>query len=407
VEEVVHWVDDEQRGALRVEVNVGRRLRGNGHGRSPSVVSSCSGVRTTCVRGAWRSAVPDTCCRRSWRHAPCHPVVTQEDGHRGCQRARALQAPSAADHDLSGRTPRSASSRRSQTSLTAGNAGTARQSVAIGTCPTMAMVAAWSISPTCGPTNVAPTTSRRSWSRTSCAPAPRAGGDEGAAGDRARVVADDLDVEAGVPGLLLDEADGGDLGVGEDDLRHGGGVGAGGAVLAGDEVADQTGLVLALVGQQRSAVHVAGGVQPPAVDGGHAQPVVDLERPAQLEPDRLQPDVVGVGRPSGGDQQLAPDELAAVVEDERDGTPLGWSTSPRDPSRTRGRWRQLLARLPAPPGPPPSSPAHPDPRRGAALLTPAPCSRRQCPELVRGCRRARNRWTPAARFVTLCQQALQ
>jgi hypothetical protein len=57
--------------------------------------------------------------------------------------------------------PRSVSSSRSHTSLRVGKAGTACQSVSSGTSPTIAMVAACSSSPAPGPTNVAPTITRR------------------------------------------------------------------------------------------------------------------------------------------------------------------------------------------------------------------------------------------------------
>jgi hypothetical protein len=66
-------------------------------------------------------------------------------------------------------TPRSLSSSRSHTSLSVGNAGTACHRVSIGTLPTIAMVAECSSSPTPGPTKVAPISSRRSASMTSCA----------------------------------------------------------------------------------------------------------------------------------------------------------------------------------------------------------------------------------------------
>jgi hypothetical protein len=87
---------------------------------------------------------------------------------------------------------------------------------------------------------------------------------------------EDLDVDADVACLRLGAADRGDLRVGEHHLRDRPVVGPPLAVLAGDDVADQAGLVLTLVGEQRSSVDVAGGVQPAAVDPGDAQPVSSM-----------------------------------------------------------------------------------------------------------------------------------
>ena len=58
------------------------------------------------------------------------------------------------------------SRRRSHTSLTVGNEGTACHRVSRVTTPTMAMVAACTISWTSGPVKVAPTMTRRAWSTT-------------------------------------------------------------------------------------------------------------------------------------------------------------------------------------------------------------------------------------------------
>lgn len=95
------------------------------------------------------------------------------------------------------------------------------------------------------------------------------------AGDVAEIVVDDVDAAAGAPGFDSGEADTGDLGVGEDDLRYGRGVGGAGvrapgagvergaAGSGGDDGAGDAGLVLALVGEQGPPVDVARGRQSP------------------------------------------------------------------------------------------------------------------------------------------------
>jgi hypothetical protein len=81
-------------------------------------------------------------------------------------------------------------------------------------------------------------------------------------------------------------------------------VGPGALVAPGDDVAGQTRLILAHVGQQVAPVDVADSVQPGALNPGHAQAVVDVEVAARLEPDGGQAHVVGDGPPAGGHQDL-------------------------------------------------------------------------------------------------------
>jgi hypothetical protein len=128
--------------------------------------------------------------------------------------------------------------------------------------------------------------------------------DQRGAGDGGDGYGHDLDVDARVMGLRLGATDRGDLRVGEHDLRDGAVVGPRRPVLARQDVTDEPRLVLALMGEQRPAVDVTGGVQPVAVDAGDTQLVVDLERSAGLEADGVEPDVVGVEGPAGGDEQL-------------------------------------------------------------------------------------------------------
>nr|WP_279339546.1 hypothetical protein [Sphaerisporangium perillae] len=100
--------------------------------------------------------------------------------------------------------------------------------------------------------------------------------------DVADVVVDDVDAAAGALGFGGGEADGGDLGVGEDDLRYGFGVsGAGVGAPAssvqwcavgsgGDDGAGDAGLVFPLVGEKGAVVDVTCGVEP--VTGGVPPP---------------------------------------------------------------------------------------------------------------------------------------
>lgn len=103
--------------------------------------------------------------------------------------------------------------------------------------------------------------------------------------------------------------------------------------LARDGVSDEPPLALPLVRQQRPAVDVAARIQPLAVHGRHAELVVDVQRAFRGDPDRLEPDPLGAGGPSRGDEELVAHELAAVVESERD-RPVG---------RVRGREKDRAA----------------------------------------------------------------
>src|SRR5581483_1630024 len=89
--------------------------------------------------------------------------------------------------------------------------------------------------------------------------------------------------------------------------RHPGNDVAAGAVdgvATEDDVAGDAGLVLAHVGQQRQAVAVTGGVQPPAGNTPGPEPLIDRDRPARLEPDHLQPDRGGVRPAADGHEDL-------------------------------------------------------------------------------------------------------
>jgi hypothetical protein len=113
--------------------------------------------------------------------------------------------------------------------------------------------------------------------------------------------------------------DGGDLGLGEDDARRERAVASrvDARVAAEDHVGGDAALVLAHVGEERSTVHVADRVEP--VVAGNAQLLVDLDVPARLEPDGLEPEV-GRGRLApDADEDLVALEHVAVVERELDG----------------------------------------------------------------------------------------
>ena len=146
----------------------------------------------------------------------------------------------------------------------------------------------------------------------------------------------------GCPGLLLGEADCGDLRVGEHDLRHGSGVGGrdvttpGGDVLGGsagtrrDERADRPALVLALMGQQHPPVDVARGIEPAAVDALHLHRVVDGDAAAGREPDSGQAEVGGGRRASGRDEQLVGLDGRAVREGRGDRPAIERALDPLD-----------------------------------------------------------------------------
>ena len=104
-------------------------------------------------------------------------------------------------------------------------------------------------------------------------------------------------------------AHGGDLRVGEDHARRERAVGDERHVPAEDRVGGEPALVLAHVREQRAAVRVADRVEP--VVPGRAQIRADLDRLARLEPDRLEPEALGVRLPADGDEQLG---AASAVE---------------------------------------------------------------------------------------------
>ncbi len=122
------------------------------------------------------------------------------------------------------------------------------------------------------------------------------------AGDGGDVVVDRPDVVAGLLRRLLGETDGRHLGIGEGDLRDRLVVGGGDvqsprcivhrAILRAsrDHLSRGTRLVLALMGQQGTVVHVADGVEPRVVlvrGGRGEQSVVDGDPVAILESRRL------------------------------------------------------------------------------------------------------------------------
>jgi hypothetical protein len=165
------------------------------------------------------------------------------------------------------------------------------------------------------------------------------------AGDPAHVVVDHADVEPGLRRRLGGEADARHLGVAERHLRHcgvvgGRDVGAPRCVIHGgalrprcDHVAACSRLVLALVGEQRAVVHVAGRVQP--VEALDQQGVVHGQPIARREADRLESDVGAARRAPGRDQHVLGEDRVAVDED-RDAVlcaldPLGLGLDDGDP----------------------------------------------------------------------------
>ena len=87
-------------------------------------------------------------------------------------------------------------------------------------------------------------------------------------------------------------------------------------VAAEDHVGGDAALVLAHVREQRAAVDVADRVEP--IVPGHAQLLVDLDVPARLEPDRLEPEVGRRGTASDADEDLVSLEHVAVLERQLD-----------------------------------------------------------------------------------------
>ena len=72
----------------------------------------------------------------------------------------------------------------------------------------------------------------------------------------------------------------------------------------GDDLTTDPSLVLAHVGEQRTAGDVADGVQPLTFDAVDEHRVVRLEVAARLQADDVQPDVRAPGGAAGGDQHL-------------------------------------------------------------------------------------------------------
>src|SRR5581483_11658494 len=115
--------------------------------------------------------------------------------------------------------------------------------------------------------------------------------------------------DAGLARGRLAQADGGELGIGEDDPRDGPVVGL--RRLAEDVHRGDSPLVLADVGEHRDAGHVAD--RPDALGGAAA--LVDLD-PARvrLDSDVLEPDAVDARPAAGRDDELGAADLVARVE---------------------------------------------------------------------------------------------
>ena len=154
-----------------------------------------------------------------------------------------------------------------------------------------------------GPVKVAPAMTPRSSSTMTPRGAGRVAAVEGAAGVGAAADLDDADVQAGVAGARLGVADGRDLGVGEDDARRQQAVGA------------QLRPACRGCGPRRSGawylpmwVSSARPLQSPIAYSqswpGTRMRVVDLDRPAGLEPDRLEADVARVQAAADRDEDL-------------------------------------------------------------------------------------------------------
>ena len=120
---------------------------------------------------------------------------------------------------------------------------------------------------------------------------------EAAAGVRRGADVVDVELDPGLLGGSCGVPDGGDLRVGEHDARGERAVGAVGErlVVAEDVVGDEPRLVLAHVRQQHALVDVADRVQPVLV-AGDAAPVVDVDRVAGRQVQRLDAQVLRRGR---------------------------------------------------------------------------------------------------------------
>ena len=158
----------------------------------------------------------------------------------------------------------------------------------------------------------------------------------GRAGDVAGAVAHDPHVDAALAGGGLGEPDRRDLRIGEDHRGHGPVVGPRlDRRAVEDGIGGDARLVLAHVGEEDAAVDVADGVEPAAVDAGGAQLVVDVDRLSRLQPDRLEPEVVGVGPAADGHEELVADERPTITERELHRRVVGRASGPRRP-RHRG-----------------------------------------------------------------------
>ncbi len=169
--------------------------------------------------------------------------------------------------------------------------------------------------------------------------ARRAMPDEAATRVRLDLLIDGAHAETGRAGARQRVADRRDLRLGEDHARRKRTVGAQRARPAEDPVRHEPCLVLAHVRQQRAPVRIADDVQP--VAPRHAQPLVDVDRPAALQADRLEPERVRVRLAPRADQQLLAGERAAVLELERDRATrarlaAGAALARRAPNRRRG-----------------------------------------------------------------------
>jgi hypothetical protein len=68
--------------------------------------------------------------------------------------------------------------------------------------------------------------------------------------------------------------------------------------------------------QQRAVIDIAYRVEPTVVDREDSAGVVDVEPTARRQSHCLQADVVGEGRPAGGEEYLVDHELGVVVQRE-------------------------------------------------------------------------------------------
>jgi hypothetical protein len=110
-------------------------------------------------------------------------------------------------------------------------------------------------------------------------------------------------------------ADSRDLRIGEDHARRERAVGDDRHVLAENRVRGEPSLVLAHVRQQCAAVRVPDRVEPIVPRGAHVR--ADLDRLPRLEPDRLEPEILGVRLPADGDEQLGAGGRRAVLHRDR------------------------------------------------------------------------------------------